>query len=179
MITCSRFTIVWITFALMLVGCARPSSKCEIKTLILDENLLPKGTYAERLISPVSEKPKESAARSFYYEPYDIFHMVINWHSTRSAKGEFNNYLETAFDTDKYMGPWETPNEMYSSLAADNYHVGCGTVHGVYQCRLAATYDEYSVYFRADIGEKGITLHKVNEILQAIDERMTQCVNQR
>jgi hypothetical protein len=105
--------------------------------------------------------------------------MVIHWHSTGSAKSEFDNYLETAFDTDKYMGPWEIPSEMYSSAIADNYHVACGTVHDVYQCRLAATYDEYSVYLRVDVGEEGIILLRVNEILQAIDERMAQCVDQK
>jgi len=160
---------------LLLVGCAKAPPKCKIETLILDEKLLPEGTYVERLISPISEKPMESAARSFYYAPYDIFHAVINWHSTRSAKKDFDNYLETAFDTDKYMGPWETPSEMYSSPIADNYHVACG-IDGEYQCRLAATYGDYSVYFRAGVGKEGITLQKVNELLQAIDERMAQCV---
>jgi hypothetical protein len=144
--------------------------------LILDEHLLPEETYVERLISPISERPKESVARSFYYAPYDIFHAVINWHSSQSAKDDFNNYLETAFDTDKYMGPWETPSKMYSSPIADNYYAACGIDHSQYQCRLAATYGDYSVYFRAGVGEEGITLLKVNEILQAIDETMAKCV---
>jgi hypothetical protein len=144
--------------------------------LIIDEHLLPEGTYVERLISPISEKPKESAARSFYYAPYDIFHVVINWHSARAAKREFNNDLEAAFDTDKYMGPWETPSIMYRSLIADNYQVACGT-DGDYQCRLAATYGDYSIYFRASVGKEGITLQKVNEFLQAIDETMAKCAN--
>jgi len=145
--------------------------------LILDEHLLPEGTHAERLISPVSEKPQESVARSFYYAPYSIFHMVINWHSARAAESEFNNHLEIAFDTDKYMGPWKTPSKMYSSPIADNYYAACGTDLGFYQCRLVATYGEYSVYFRADVGEEGITLLKVNEFLQAIDQTMAECIN--
>lgn len=173
----SRFVITWMVLGLILTSCAQTQPKCAIESLIIDEHLLPEGTYVERLISPISEKPDESAARSFYYAPYDIFHAVINWHSTRSAKREFNNYLETAFDTDKYMGPWETPSEMYGSPIADNYHAACGTDHGVYQCRLAATYGDYSVYLRAAVGEEGITLLKVDEILQAIDETMAKCIN--
>jgi len=177
MYTIKQFIMVSGTLLLLLTSCARAESLCTIESLILDENLFPEGTRAERLISPVSEKPEESAARSFYYAPSDMFQMVINWHSIRSAKGEFNNYIETAFDTDKYMGPWETPSNTYSSLKADNYHMACGIVHGVYQCRLAATYNGYSVFFRADVGEEGITLSKVNEILQAIDEHMAECVD--
>jgi hypothetical protein len=173
----NRFVIAWIMSALVLTSCTKTQSKCPIESLIIDEHLFPEGTYAESLISPISGKPKESVARSFYYAPYDIFHAVINWHSSRSAKGEFNNDIETGFDTDQYMGPWETPSKVYSSAVADNYYVACGIVHGDYQCRLAATYGNYSVYFRADVGEEGITLQKVNEILQAIDETMAKCVN--
>ena len=174
--TTKRFVITWIVLILGLTSCAKTQAKCPIESLIIDEHLLPEGTYAERLISPISEKPKESVARSFYYAPYPIFHAVIDWNSARFAKGEFNNYLETAFDTDKYMGPWETPSKMYSSQIADNYYAACGIDHGEYQCRLAATYGDYSVYFRAGVGEEGITLVKVNEILQAIDETMAKCV---
>jgi hypothetical protein len=172
----NRFAITWIVFVLVLTSCTGTEPKCPIESMIMDEHLLPEGTYVERLISPVSEYPKESVARSFYYAPYDIFHMIVNWHSTRSAKREFNNDIETAFDTDKYMGPWETPGNMYNSQIADNYHVACGTDR-TYQCRLAATYGEYSVYFRADVGDEGITLLKVNELLQAMDETMAQCIN--
>ena len=172
----NRFVIAWIVSILVLTSCTMTQSKCPIESLIINEHLLPEGTYAERLISPISEKPKESAARSFYDAPYDIFHAVINWHSARAAKRDFDNYLETAFDTDKYMGPWETPSQMYNSQIADNYYVACGTDR-TYQCRLAATYGEYSVYFRADVGDEGITLLKVSELLQAIDETMAQCIN--
>ena len=129
----------------------------------------------EKLISPVSEKPEESVARSFYYEPSDIFQMVIKWHSAVAAKSEFRSYLNAAFDTDQYMGPWEIPDEIYNSPIADNYHIACGVVHNVYQCRLAATYNDYSLYFRVDVNEQGITMPHVNQILQVIDERMSQC----
>ena len=172
----NRFVIAWIVSVVVLTSCTETQSKCPIESLIIDEHSLPEGTYAERLISPISEKPKESVARSFYYAPYDIFHAVVNWHSVRAAKSDFDNYLETAFDTDKYMGPWETPSQMYNSATADNYLAACGTSDGRYQCRLAATYEGYSVYFRADVGEEGITLMKFNEILRTIDETMAACV---
>jgi hypothetical protein len=159
----NRFVIAWIVSVFVLASCTETQSKCPIESLIIDEHSLPEGTYAERLISPISEKPKESVARSFYYTPYDIFHAVINWHSARAAKSDFDNYLET-------------PSQMYNSATADNYLAACGTSDGRYQCRLAATYEGYSVYFRADVGEEGITLTKVNEILRTIDETMAACV---
>jgi hypothetical protein len=159
-----------------MVGCAKAPPKCAIETLILDENLLPEGTYAERLISPVSERPQESVAQTFYYAPDAVLHEVVNWRSTRAAKREYDLTVKSAFDVDNYMGPWDIPDGMFISSTAQNYYAACGVAHKVYQCRMVATYGEYSVFFRSYVSDKGITLPKVNELLQAIDERMAQCV---
>jgi hypothetical protein len=174
--TANRFVLSCIVFLFLFASCQETQSNCAIENLLLDEKTLPEGTVAERLISPVSEKPDESVARSFYSAPYDIFQMVINWRSDQSARNEYDNYINSAFDSDKYMGPWETPKEMYISTIADNYHIACGNVHSVYQCRFAATYGSYSVFLRADVGSEGITLQKVNEMVQSIDELISQCM---
>jgi len=171
----NRFVIVWVGLVLVLTSCAQTSSKCAIESLILDGSLFPEGTHAERLISPVSEQPQESAAQTFYYAPDAVFHEVVNWHSTRAAKREYDLTVKSAFDVDNYMGPWEIPDGLYISSLAQNYHAACGVAHKIYQCRMTATYRGYSVFFRAYVSDQGITLAKVNELLQAIDERMTQC----
>jgi hypothetical protein len=77
------------------------------------------------------------------------------------------------------MGPWETPDELYISSSAQNYHAACGIDGQIYQCRMVATYSEYSVFFRSHVSDDGITLSKVNELLQAIDKSMAQCTEQK
>jgi hypothetical protein len=175
--TNNRLTVVFVALVLFLNSCSSKPPKCSIETLLLDENLFPKGTHAEPLESPLPEYPKESAAQSFYYAPDLVFQEVINWHSEKFAKDEFDLHLKSAFDVDQFMGPWETPDGLYASSTAQNYHAACGVDSHIYQCRVISTYDGYSVFFRAYVSEQGITLLKVNEFLQAIDERMTQCVD--
>ena len=170
-----HFPVVFVVFMLFVSGCSNKAPKCPIETLLLDEDIFPEGTYAEPLISPVPEYPEESAGRTFYYAPDDIFHLVVKWRSASAAKDDFELNLKSAFDVDKYMGPWETPDRMFISSTAQNYYAACGVAHKVNQCRMVATYGGYSVFFRAYVSDQGITLPKVNELLQAIDERMAQC----
>ncbi len=168
-----------ISLALVLSGCASKPAKCPITTLILNESLFPKGTHAEQLFSPVPEDPEESAGQSFYYAPDSIFQEVINWHSEMGARREFNLQQRSAFDVDQYMGPWWTPNDLYISSKAQNYHAACGVDGKIYQCRMVATYGGYSVFFRAEVSEQGITMSNVNELLRAIDQRMTECADSK
>ena len=173
----NRLTVVFVVLVLLFLNsCSGKHPKCPIETLLLDENLFPKGTYAERLISPVAEYPRDSAGRTHYYAPDSVLQEVINWHSEKSAKDEFDLQLKSAFDVDQFMGPWETLDGLYTSPTAQNYYAACGVASHIYQCRMSSTYKGYSVFFRAEVSEQGITLQKVNELLEAIDERMIQCV---
>ncbi len=162
--------------ALILGGCAGKPAKCPITSLVLDPTLFPPGTHAEPLESPLPEYRQEGAARSFYLAPDSVFEEVIDWRSATDAKGEFDLHLKSAFDVDKYMGPWETPSSLFVSSVASNYHAACGLDSKVYQCRMVATYGGYSVFFRAEISEQAISMSLVNELLRVIDDRMTQCM---
>lgn len=172
----NRLAVALTILVLFLISCSNAVPKCPIQLLLLDENLFPSGTQAEQLFSPAPERPKESAGRSYYFPPDLVFHEVINWHSERSAQNEFDLHSKSAFDVDQSMGPWETLDELYISLTAQNYRAACGIAYHIYQCRMLASYNGYSVFFRAFVSDQGITLQKVNELLQAIDERMVQCI---
>ena len=125
----------------------------------------------------IDEKPKESVGRSYYVEPSEVYLEITRWKSNKGAETDYNKATGSVFDVDKYMGPWNTPDDLYVSTAADNYQAACGIDHKVIpQCRMLATYDEYSVYFRADIFPDGITVEKVNQLLKAIDDRMAECL---
>jgi len=166
-----------VGLGLVLTGCVSTRSKCPIETLLVDQQLFPDGTHAEPLESPLPEYPAESAARTFYYAPDSVFQEVVNWRSGTYARREFDLNLRSAFDVDKYRGPWSTPNDLYVSSVAQDYHAACGVAGQVFQCRMVATYDGYSVLFRAEVSEQGITMSKVDELLHAIDRRMADCTN--
>ena len=144
--------------------------------MLLDASDFPENTILEQLFSPVPEYPEESAGRSYYFAPDFILHQVTNWGSVAAAKRDFNLEVKSAFDVDKYRGPWETPPDLFISSSANNYRASCGEDDHIYQCRMVATYGAYSVFFRSWVSVQGITMAKVNELLQAIDTRMTECI---
>ena len=176
--TTKRNLVFFCVLVLLLDGCIHFPAKCSIYSLLLDKSLLPNGTYVEPLVSPIPDKPEESAEQGFYYAPDHVIYEVIRWNSVSAAKYEYVSVLRSAFDVDKYMGPWETPSELiYTSPIADNYYLACGIDQYEYQCRMIATYNEYSVYLKAGISQQGITYSTVGKILQVIDEQMARCTN--
>jgi hypothetical protein len=173
------YLFVFTVSALFLMSCtSQKTEACPIDTLILDENLFPQGTHAEELFSPVPDEPLDSAERSFYYAPDLAFQEVIRWDFARAAKVYFDFRAKSVFDVDKYMGPWTSPTELnFQSSAADQYRLACGVASDVYQCRMIATYGEYFVFFRSYITEQGISLTTFEQLLSAIDVKMSQCLD--
>jgi len=168
-------TFLYYLVFLFIAGCSQHQPKCSIESLVLDGSGFPKGTFIGKVQLEIPEMPKESAYRGFSYGSDDVINYVVNWKSVRSVEQEFDKEIEIVFDEDHYMGPWETPKDLYLSTDADNYRASCGIVDKLFQCRLLATYDTYLVYFKADVSDQWLTISKVNEFLKAIDTQMLQC----
>lgn len=159
----------------LVTGCSSRQAKCSVETLVLSENMFPEGTFVGRLEQGVHSEATESAYIQFAHGSNDVINWVDHWKSEKVAKQEFEDMLKTVFDVDQYMGPWEPPKDLYTSSEADNYRVACGMVDKQYQCRLVATYKEYSVYLKVEVSDQWITLAKVDEMLRAIDKQMVDC----
>ncbi len=157
----------------------RPQRSCPVESLILDEELLPPGHYADTLNSPALGESDESASRSFSYKSDAIYNEVFRRPSEKLAKKKFEKWIEVAFNVNEYEGPWERPEEIdYVSPIADNYEFACGKSNVDYTCKLVATYDEYFVLFLVDVSKGGITLEMVEEMLIAMDQRMAECLQE-
>jgi hypothetical protein len=169
--------IITFTAILFLVSCTdKKTDKCPVETIILNENPFPEGTHAEELFSPVPDENIDSVERSFYFASDLAYQEVIHWDSAGDTKRYFDFRARSVFDVDKYMGPWTIPPELnYTSVTADKYRVACGVAHGVYQCRMIATYNEYFVFFRSYVTDHGISLSAFNQLLKAIDVKLTLC----
>jgi hypothetical protein len=161
-------------FSIFLAGCTSKVEKCPLDTLILDVNLFPQGTFAEKIIPPSSDDP--SYSRSFLYGPDAVYQEVSRWNSVRASKKYYNFLEKPIFDVDQYMGPWSIPPELnHLSLSADQYRIACGFAHHTYQFRMIATYKEYFVFFRSEISDQGIRLTTFEMLVRALDGHMTQC----
>ncbi len=168
-----------ITFHFILVSCtnSQPTSECQINELILDKSDFPSGTVVDDISSPIDEYPSESAGRTAGYGKSLIYHVVGNYSSIRQAKLKYSNEDKYKFESDKYRGPWVTPEEItYESPIADQYHIACGPVQTEYQCRMIARYEEYYVFFFAYVSEDGLNFNHLQEMLKSIDKKMEACL---
>ena len=157
----------------------RPQRSCPVESLILDEELLPPGHYADTLNSPAIGESDESASRRFSYNYDAIYNEVFRRPSEKLAKKKFDYWVEISFPVDENEGPWERPEEIdYVSPIADNYEFACGKSYVYHKCALVATYDEYFVRFQAQVSKGGITLEMVEEMLIAMDQRMAECLQE-
>ena len=64
----------------------RPQRSCPVESLILDEELLPPGHYANILYSPSLGETGESASRTFSYHYDSILNEVLRRPSEKSAE---------------------------------------------------------------------------------------------
>ena len=158
----------------------RPQRSCPVESLILDEELLPPGHYADTysIHPPLGSRTKVHP---------DVFHTNLmrstiklsaghpkSWRRKNSTTGS-----EFHFAVDENEGPWERPEEIdYVSPIADNYEFACGKSNVYHKCALVATYDEYFVRFQAQVSKGGITLEMVEEMLIAMDQRMAECLQE-
>lgn len=171
------FIVPFVAFLLVSCGLARPSSECDIKDMLLNENDLPARTIMNNISSPIAEMPNESAGFSASYVNSPIYHEIGRYLSINGAEGKFLERLDLYFKGNDYRGPWQLPAEIsYISPLAQQYHVACGNIGEKYQCRMIGQYDEYYVFFFAYISDNGITLEIFQDLLMKIDSHMAQCL---
>jgi len=177
---CMMMGIILITLinSMLISGC-RSGRNCPITSLLLEKSEFPPGATADSISSPLSEKPKESAARD-YWSGTPAYHYVGRYPSLILSKENYREIDERTFNTGKHDGPWVTPEELtYISPIADEYHVACGMAGAWYQCRMFGRYGEYHVLFWAYISDQGITIQTFESLLQAIDTKMVQCLSEK
>ncbi len=171
-------------FFLVLTGCSgkedlRPKRDCPIEQLLLDQSAYPSGTILNEIISPVADKPLESADQSADYQDSGLFQIVIRYFSTENATAEYDDRKKSIFAPDEVVGVWETPPILdLNNLSADRHQIACGNVISFgRRCYLISQYEEYYVFFRADISKNGITHELFRDLARKIDDEIDSCVN--
>lgn len=168
--------------ACLLVACVfvLPERNCEVGSMLLSEGDFPVGTIVNSDRSSVAEMPEESAGFTADYGGSAMYHVIGRYPTISIAENEFEKKRELYFVQTEYEGPWETPPEVHHvSSIFQKYHVACGEkLHGKYQCLMIGQYDEYYVFFFAYISDNGVTFDILNDLLQKIDARMEQCLQE-
>jgi hypothetical protein len=173
------------TFGFLLLLLTSCSSKdlavdCPVDQLLLDHSSYPPDTIFDAIDSPIAEKPKESAGQSTYYHDSWMDEMVIRYSSVNRANEVFDERKRSIFHPNEVYGEWEVPPILnLDDLSADHYEIACGNVVSFGdRCYMIGQYNEYYVFFRADIFNDGITHELFRDLVLKIDGRMSACISQ-
>lgn len=106
--------------------------------------------------------------------------MVISYPSADRAREKLDERQGAIFHPSEVHGEWEVlPVSNLNDLSADQYKIACGNVVSFgKRCYLIGQYEEYYVFFRADISNDGITREMFRDLVLKIDNRMSACINQ-
>lgn len=185
-----------ITICLILCGCdlistkSAPRTNCNLESLIADVTYFPKNTYKDDLISPIPGSANQSmnprSALMFFTYPSRGVHasqLINQWDDVAQARAKYARESDYLYINDQRLkSPWVTPQQIeFSKSHASEYKVACADLEGIakpkYRCQLVARYDDYIVWFDADIDPADMSLDHYKNIIYDIDKRFTQCLN--
>ena len=152
---------------------------CPVEQLLLDQSDYPSGTILNVINSPIDEKPKESASRTANYNANGAGQIVIRYATTDKTLLEYNEWKKSVFAPSEVYGSWEMPSTFSGiNLNADRYQIACGNVISFgNRCFMIGQYEEYYVFFRADISGTGITHGLFRDLVLKIDNEMSSCLD--
>lgn len=173
-----------VGFMLFLAGCTskedlRPERNCPIKELLLGQSDYPLETIFNDVRSPIAEMPLESAGGSANYHNSATSQEIVRYFSSDNAIKEYDKIQKIVFGPDEVVGSWETPPILdLDNLSADSHEIACGNIVSFgNRCYMIGQYEEYYVFFRADISGKGVTHELFRDLVLRIDDEMNSCLN--
>ena len=106
--------------------------------------------------------------------------MVIRNFSTDNAVDKYEKTQEIIFNPNEVFGSWETPSVLVmDNLSANHHEIACGNVNSFgKRCYMIGQYEEYFVFFRADVPGKGLTYEMYRDLILRIGHEMEACLNQ-
>lgn len=170
-------------FALFLVSCAnqedlRPKRACPVEELLLSQADYPANTILNDSRLSIADMPLESAGGSANYNNDATTQLVARHFSVDNAIKEYEKTEKIAFGSDEVVGSWETPTILdLKNLSADRHKISCGNIVSFgNRCYMVGQYEEYYVFFRADISAQGINHELFRDLVLKIDEEMSACL---
>ncbi len=180
-------------FMLLVCTCAllacRSCGYPPIEDLLIDESAFPPGWSASTNgPKPIPKAPLggtksvESIQLSFYAYGGGAGECIRRFESPQGAADEFRRQSGIVFRNGEFNTPWAIPSELsYQSPVADQFYCACSTYEGEYwpRCACIARYGVYFVHFGTHMLPGLMTHTDLENVLQAIDERMEQHLGER
>jgi hypothetical protein len=158
-----------------------------METLMLDRSLFSKDWYQQSLPSERSASVRWGIERlgvSFISQKNGVAgQAVYRGRDSNETRAKYFDEITGPgwFHSDENETEWYIPSDFtYESTVANNYRFGCQThkPSGVQSCQFVGQYEVYLIRFRTDMSSI-MTYEDLERILQAIDNKMAQCLEKR
>ena len=124
----------------------------------------------------------ENVELYFYAYGGGALERIWRFTSSEDASQAFERQMGYVFRNGEFNTPWTVPVELsYYSSVADQFHYACATFEGQPSpgCAYVAQYGVYVVHFQTSMLPGLMTCSDLENVLQAIDERMAQYVDDK
>ena len=149
-----------------------PSMECE-DLLIDDSGFLAEWSRGQP-IEDAHYGAIEGCGVDFYVVSGVAVETVYKYSDEAAAQDGYQLLLDIAFPTNQDDTFLESPPEIPASTTADDFQVFCFHQNTIPMCGAVARYDAYVVHFNTHMRPEFISVDDVENILQAIDGKMSQ-----
>jgi len=187
------FVLCGIGLGVIVLGfeCAPPPPPaCPMDTLLIDQTVIPEPLIELGRDEPADRYGVEFEEIRFFHplEEYggDIRQTVYRGLNEQQAARGYRDFVDSYFYPGSYFfcrdegAVWELPPEMtFESSIADEWRLGCtaGCSTEPQYCQYIGRYGVYFVWYYAWMSDV-VTYAEFENILEDIDGRMAQCVEQ-
>jgi hypothetical protein len=137
-------------------------------------SLFPEGAFTDHITIPTDNMVGEiEGGYQNVYMDYGIaIYNIYRFPRVKEAISQFEHDKRDMIDRETGE-VWVVPENLtVSSLTADDLYIACGYWSELYRCRMTARYQEYFLFFNADINDK-MTFANFEKILFYLDEQIS------
>lgn len=170
--TCCIFSGQYALYGCFWWECA-PERDFYVLDWEIPVDLFPKGATIDHISPPTDGHGEIGGGSQHIHMGYDgATYSIYRFPSTRKAIVDFNRIKKGMFDPETGI-LWQPPDKStFSSSTADDLYIACGYWSKRYRCEMTARYQEYVIFFNADINDK-MTFTQFEKILFYLDEQIS------
>jgi hypothetical protein len=136
--------------------------------------LFPEGAFTDHITIPTDNMVGEieGGLQTVYIDYGLAIYNIYRFPRVKEATSQFEHDKRDMIDR-KTGEVWGVPENLtFSSITADDLYIACGYWSELYRCKMTARYQEYVLFFNADINDK-MTFANFERILFYFDEQIS------